>query len=76
MLTEGSIYTTQSKEFQEVHLKYHLVLSPDGRLAASFNTENHELIIYETEIQNIGTEIFNKSTPIKYNDYAKLDLPS
>ncbi|CAI2190107.1 18742_t:CDS:2, partial [Funneliformis geosporum] len=24
----------------------------------------------------IFTEIFNKSTPIKYNDYAKLDLPS
>ncbi len=41
-MTEGSIYTNQSREskFQEDHSKYHLALSPDGEFAVSFNTGN------------------------------------
>ncbi|CAB4379438.1 unnamed protein product [Rhizophagus irregularis] len=60
----ASIYTFQSREskIQDDVSKNHVALSPDGRFAAFFNTENYEIRLYESK------DLDECITLIKFNE--------
>ncbi|GBB98519.1 hypothetical protein RclHR1_03250013 [Rhizophagus clarus] len=66
----ASIYTFQSREskVQDDNSKHHVALSPNGRFAVFFNTENYELRFYESN--NL-----DEYTSIKFNEISKSNLP-